>query len=816
LLEGVVSCHSAVGDEFGRFALIAMGCEQCKPFGPGSEPQLAEVVHSDIGTSLRKAEVLKFLFKVELFKRLPDDEHVTLANSCEEAEFERGQVIIHQGEMGNEFFVIKTGTAIVSVNVEGAGLQQVAALSAGDYFGENALLRDEPRTATITADTTITALKITREKFQELRLQEKIVFTKRAAVGGGRGAGFRGSKCEDTNLLVKTPAEKRLIAEALKTNANMKEMVHLDAGRIDALTAVAWQMSVPAGKKIITEGDLEADYFYIVNVGAFEVSVFGSAGDGSSADKVIAQTKAAGTIGPGGSFGELALLYFAPRAATITASVASTVWVIDRDNFKNTLQKNAEEAMLEYVQYIDRVEILHCLNAGERRLLAKSFTQMSFVKGDSVLRQGEKGDYFYVLYQGDVVVIKDGAEVAKLQATTKEAQVFGERALLSNDTRAATVTVTSETCSALALDRDSFQMVLGSLEDLKARGKDGDSKSIVKPVMGRTSMPPDPKEKIKYSELTKIGLLGCGGFGVVELVEHKTTKETYALKALSKGYVVKSGMQQSVMSEKKVQMMCDSPFVVKLYETFNSSQSLYLLLELALGGELYATYNRKGFYGSERHAKYYVSGTLFAFDHLHQRKIIFRDLKPENLLLTEKGAVKLTDMGLAKVVIGKSYTTCGTPDYFAPELIESQGHNQAVDWWTLGILTFELMTGHPPFESPSPMQIYQKVKKGINRVQFPAKIRGPCEDLVKHLCRKEPSERLPMKSGGIENVKTHKWFKDYDWKARQELTMQPPYVPHVKSPKDGSNFNARKEDMPPQVPYKDNGTGWDKDFATST
>lgn len=316
--------------------------------------------------------------------------------------------------------------------------------------------------------------------------------------------------------------------------------------------------------------------------------------------------------------------------------------------------------------------------------------------------------------------------------------------------------------------------------------------------------------------LKRLGLLGCGGFGAVELVEHVSTGDTYALKALSKGYVVKSGMQQSVMSEKNVQLMCDSPFIVKLYETYNGQQSLYLLLELALGGELYATYNRKGFHGHEGHAKYYVGGTVYAFVHLHSKKIIFRDLKPENLLLNEEGNVKLTDMGLAKVVIGKTYTTCGTPDYFAPELISSIGHTVAVDWWTLGILIFELMCGHPPFESPTPMQIYKKVAKGINKVTFPVKCRGPAEDLIKSLCKKEPSERLPMKKGGIENIMKHRWYAEFQWDALKALTLPPPYKPAVKGKKDIANFSARKEDMPPQVPYKDDHSGWDKDFATST
>jgi len=235
-------------------------------------------------------------------------------------------------------------------------------------------------------------------------------------------------------------------------------------------------------------------------------------------------------------------------------------------------------------------------------------------------------------------------------------------------------------------------------------------------------------------------------------------------------------------------------------------------MELALGGELYATYNRKGLHGSEKHAKYYVAGVTFAFEHLHDRNVIYRDLKPENLLLTEHGHIKLTDMGLAKFVIGKTFTTCGTPDYFAPELISSSGHNKAVDWWTLGVLIFELMSGHPPFESAYPMQIYTKVMKGINKVVMPQKCQGATGELIKALLKNDPGERIAMKTGGVQNVKDHNFFSGFEWAKMKKLELPPPYVPVVKSKKDLANFCARKEDMPRQLEYHDPGTGWDKDF----
>jgi cGMP-dependent protein kinase len=182
--------------------------------------------------------------------------------------------------------------------------------------------------------------------------------------------------------------------------------------------------------------------------------------------------------------------------------------------------------------------------------------------------------------------------------------------------------------------------------------------------------------------------------------------------------------------------------------------------------------------------------------------------------MNDQGQLKLTDMGLAKFVIGKTYTTCGTPDYFAPELIASTGHTIAVDWWTLGILVFELMSGHPPFESAYPMQIYSKVMKGISKVPFPPKCQGHVGELVKALLKKEPSERLPMQPDGKNKTRSHKWYAGHDWEKHSQQELEAPYKPVVKSKKDIANFSARKEDMPRQIEYKDDSTGWDKDFAT--
>lgn len=767
--------------------------------GSSSPPNEAAAVNPPT-----KSASLSFLAKVKLFKRLPKDQHSLLQQICVPLDFPSGHVLIKQGDSGNEFYVIVTGKVSVTIDAS-----KVADLGVGDYFGEIALLRAEPRNATITATTKLSVLKITREKFQESGLLDKLEFAKRAAVGGGADAPVA-TKAPSP----KTAQDRATIMNALKTNKNLSGMVELDDAKCNAMSDVAWEETVPSGKAVITQGSDQADYFYIVKEGSFEIFVSKPPDEGQSPQDVMkSQGEMVGTITQGGSFGELALIYFAPRAATVKASTASILWVIDRANFKKVLAKGSEGLVKQVLGYIEKFPFFKELKADEKMEIAKAMSEMDFSKGESIYEQGELASSMHFLVDGEASVVKDGKE-SKVKGTKDCVELFGESGLLDDSKRGETVKVISNTAQTFTIDRQSFELLLGPLAEIKKRGAAGESK------VGKGKKAPKKKldaqkKQILRKDLKKIGLLGCGGFGAVDLVEHTTTKDSFALKSLSKGHVVKCRMQASVVAEKTIQYMCDSPFIVKLYECYNEPQNLCFLLELALGGELYDTYCKKGFHGSLKHAQYYVGGTTFGFEHLHEKKIVYRDLKPENLLLVEGGKIKLTDMGLAKVVVGKTNTTCGTPDYFAPEVIGSVGHNHAVDWYTLGILLFEFMTGNPPFESANPQQTMGKIQKGINTVKFPPKLKGDGEDLVKKLCNKNPSERLPMKKDGIENIMKHPWYTGFSWAAMRDGTMDGPYKPEIKSKTDLKNFSANAADKPPQIPYKDDGSGWDKDFATS-
>lgn len=267
--------------------------------------------------------------------------------ACEPKTFRSGDKVITEGDVGDAFYIIRSGDASVAV-----GGSEVAVLKQGDYFGENALLRDEPRTATIVAKSELQTFVISRNKFEEMGLREKLEFPQRKAVAGGAI-----KQLEVKPPSPKTAEERKLMIQALKSNQNLSSCVSLTDKQIAVLVDAAWKEKVSIGKELIQEGDLSADYFYIVQSGKFSISMGQNETQAKSANAAQAAAQNLGLVSAGGSFGELALLYFAPRAASVRAVQDSVVWVIDRKTFKDTLAKSADDIVKEYIAYLDKVQV---------------------------------------------------------------------------------------------------------------------------------------------------------------------------------------------------------------------------------------------------------------------------------------------------------------------------------------------------------------------------------------------------------------------------------------------------------------------------
>lgn len=266
----------------------------------------------------------------------------------------------------------------------------------------------------------------------------------------------------------------------------------------------------------------------------------------------------------------------------------------------------------------------------------------------------------------------------------------------------------------------------------------------------------------KLSDFELKETLGTGTFGRVRLCRHKLSNRFFALKILKKKELFRMKQIDHAVQESSLLSDVKHPFIVTLFRGFMDDDRLYLLLEYIVGGELFSHLRKAGKFPNDV-AKFYSAQVLLAVEYLHSKDIIYRDLKPENLLLDNQGNIKITDFGFAKRVSARTFTLCGTPEYIAPEIIQSKGHGKSVDWWALGILVYEMLVGYPPFFDESPFKIYESILECTLR--FPKWVDPRARDLIKGLLTLDPTKRLGTLKRGVQDVKKHKYYTGIDWEV---------------------------------------------------
>ena len=336
-----------------------------------------------------------------------------------------------------------------------------------------------------------------------------------------------------------------------------------------------------------------------------------------------------------------------------------------------------------------------------------------------------------------------------------------------------------------------------SENDFVAPKLDAETCPVATPLQPRHASAPN-----SLSDFEVLETLGTGTFGRVLLVRLKDRDVTdrsayFALKVLAKADVVRLKQVSHINSERSILMKVDHPFLVNMVASFQDSKNCYMLMEYVVGGEIFS-YLRRARQFSADVARFYISTIVLAIEYLHKNKVVYRDLKPENLLIDANGYTKITDFGFAKEVEDRTWTLCGTPEYLAPEIIQCSGHGSAVDWWSLGILLYEMLAGYPPFYDPNPILIYEKILAG--KLVFPEQIDPVSRDLISSLLTADRSRRLGNLRGGASDVKNHPWFYGVDWKALQEGRIPPPIVPFLGQPGDTSNFSRYEAARPSRMP----------------
>jgi len=290
--------------------------------------------------------------------------------------------------------------------------------------------------------------------------------------------------------------------------------------------------------------------------------------------------------------------------------------------------------------------------------------------------------------------------------------------------------------------------------------------------------------------------LGTGSFGRVLLVRLKTGTDFRACKIISKERVIRTKQIEHTQNEKNILFCMNSPLVVRLFDYFQDSKMLYLVLEYVNGGEMFTHIQKQKFRCfNPKVTKFFAAETVLAFEYLHNLDIIFRDLKPENMLIDSRGHIRLTDFGFAKRVSDKTWTMCGTPEYLAPEIIVNKGYNHAVDWWAVGVLIYEMRCGRSPFEAKSQIEMFKKITK--KDIKFPRSFAKDEISLINGLLMVDLTSRLGAMVDGVKGIKSHPYFTDVNWTQlynQESAYAMGHYVPKVSGEGDTSNFDDYDEE----------------------
>jgi len=306
------------------------------------------------------------------------------------------------------------------------------------------------------------------------------------------------------------------------------------------------------------------------------------------------------------------------------------------------------------------------------------------------------------------------------------------------------------------------------------------------------------KKRLGPNDFELLRVVGQGAFGKVFQVRKRDTGEVFAMKVMRKDRIMEKDHGDYVKAERDVLTSIVHPYIVTLRYSFQTAHKLYLVLDFINGGHLFFQLYRAGTF-EEPLARLYTAEMVLGLTHLHSLGFVHRDLKPENVLLDKEGHIKITDFGLAKVNMSdqeeqRTNSFIGTMEYMAPEIISGRGHGKAVDWWSVGILLYEMLCGVPPFRAKGRQALQKLIVSG--KYKLPPYLSSEAASLLKGLLQKEPPKRLGFGPKGSQDVTTHAFFRQVDWKSLKERTVPSPFRPTIKSPDSVENFDKIWTDLP--------------------
>ena len=302
--------------------------------------------------------------------------------------------------------------------------------------------------------------------------------------------------------------------------------------------------------------------------------------------------------------------------------------------------------------------------------------------------------------------------------------------------------------------------------------------------------------KLSYLDFDPLYLIGTGSLGKVILVRYKKNKNIYAMKELSKSKIKINKQEENSKSERDLMIELTSPFIVNIKFAFQDETKLYIVSEFLQGGDMFYHMHHSTINFTESTVKFYIIELILAIEFLHENNVIYRDLKPENILMNSEGHIKISDFGLSKKLENqkdKAYTLCGTLQYLAPEILKNKGYDKSVDWWSLGCIYYEMLTGNLPFKTNG-----NKINLDVfeEKIDFDENMNPLLINLISQLLNVNPKKRLGYGAQDAKKIKEHQYFNDVDWNKYLNKEIEPPFVPKLEGELDLRYFDKCFTDEP--------------------
>ena len=407
----------------------------------------------------------------------------------------------------------------------------------------------------------------------------------------------------------------------------------------------------------------------------------------------------------------------------------------------------------EIIENLRKIKLFETLSVLKICQISRSIKEEKFSKDDYIIKQGAEGNKFYIIKSGTVEIYKDN----KYMRTITKNNFLGERSLLIKERRSATAICITDTI-VYSLSKEDFLKII--------------EKNMEKYLINRLSLQDD---QVELSDLIFENTLGKGNYGTVCMVKNSKNNFQYAIKSISKKQIVYNNMESNLELEKDILLQVDHPFIVKLVKTLNDSKYVYFLMEYVKGKDLFDVIRDIGLLNKYQ-TQFYSCSLFVIINYLHSHKFIYRDIKPENIVVEENGYIKLIDFGAAKKIEDKTKTVIGTPYYMAPEVFSGEGYSFEADYWSVAICMYEFMCGYVPFgeDLEDPLQIYNTIMK--SDLDFPSIIKDKC---FKELMRGMLNKNLMVRICNFEQIKIHPWFKTFDWEGLLNMALKPARIPDI-------------------------------------